>query len=71
MTRDDVRIKSKYQRKTLEVVEYNLEEFSCLVCGKPCMVDTSKGQIEWDDDDVGDRIIVYCPYCGMKHRILC
>lgn len=62
-------IRSKYQRKTLEEVEFYLFDYDCLKCNKPFMVDLNACGTEYDEDECEPRTIVYCPYCGTKHRI--
>ena len=63
-------IRSKYQRKTLEEVEFHLSEYTCYRCDKPFMVDMDACETEWDEDDCENRIIIHCPYCGTIHKII-
>ena len=60
-------IRSKYQKKTLEEVEYHLDEFVCHYCGKPFMADWGHFKcVELDHDNDFDWARIFCPYCGRK-----
>lgn len=64
-------IQSKYQRKTLEIKEFNLDyQCDCKTCDKPFLIDLSACRTVWDDDEQDERVIIHCPYCGQVHRIL-
>lgn len=58
---------SKYQQKTTEEVTYS-DEFQCHKCGEWALISYDRCK-EIVDENFEDRIIVYCPYCGTKHRI--
>lgn len=62
-------IRSKYQRKILEEVEYAVEQFDCRKCDKPFMVDLDACEQKWDAEEFECWSIVYCPYCGHKHWV--
>lgn len=58
------KIRSKYQTKNYETIEYELEEQVCRKCDRPYMVDSRFLQtVVRDDEDWEVRI---CPYCGFK-----
>lgn len=57
------RIRSKYQQKTLQEIEYNLFEHSCYACDNVFMIDFEFIQIRRDEN--GDSYYkIICPYCG-------
>lgn len=57
-------IKSKYQAKNYEEIEYELEERVCRKCERPYMVDRYFLKTVIKDDE--DWEINICPYCGHK-----
>lgn len=60
-------IRSKYQAKNYEEVEYELEERTCHKCDRPYMVDPYflKTVIENDED----WEVNICPYCGHRWHV--
>ena len=60
---------SKYQGKTLEEREYNLDEFSCPHCDNVFMIDFSYLSIIYDSDDYAQYYKITCPYCGKRTLI--
>lgn len=58
------KIRSKYQAKNYEEIEYELEEIVCRKCDRPYMVDSRFLQTTIKDDE--DWEIRICPYCGFK-----
>lgn len=60
-------IRSKYQRKMYEVVEYTLWEHSCRNCDKVFTLDDDKCKTYWDREEFEEYYVYYCPYCGTKH----
>ena len=61
------KIKSKYQAKNYEEIEYELEEQVCPKCDRPYMVDTRYLQTVTRYDE--DWEVNICPYCGHKHLV--
>lgn len=61
------KIRSKYQAKNYEEIEYELEERICRRCDRPYMVDPYflKTVIENDED----WEVNICPYCGHKWHV--
>lgn len=60
-------IRSKYQAKNYEEIEYELEEQVCPKCDRPYMVDSRFLQtITRYDEDWEVRI---CPYCGSETHV--
>lgn len=58
---------SKYQQKTLE--EYELtDELRCRKCDGTFIFSYTRCK-EIEDENGEDRMIVYCPYCRMEHRV--
>lgn len=57
-------IKSKYQAKNYEEIEYELGERVCRKCERPYMVDRYFLKTVIKDDE--DWEINICPYCGYK-----
>jgi len=60
-------IKSKYQAKNYEEIEYQLEEQVCPYCGLLYMIDSHFLKTETKNDE--DWEVNLCPYCGHKWRI--
>ena len=61
------KIRSKYQAKNYETIEYELEEQVCPKCDRPYMVDSRFLQtVVRNDEDWEVRI---CPYCGFKTHV--
>lgn len=61
-------IRSKYQEKNYEEIEYHLEEMECPKCSKPFMIDSRYSLTEYSLAHDEDMIVYYCPYCGAKWR---
>lgn len=62
-------IRSKYQKKILEEVEYTLDEVTCHDCKQTFMMDFGKCQYTMYPDQARSAAVYYCPYCG-KHQAL-
>ncbi len=60
-------IRSKYQAKNYEEIEYELEEQVCPKCDRPYMIDTRYCQTVTQDDE--DWEVKICPYCGYKWKV--
>ena len=60
-------IRSKYQAKHYEEIEYELEEQVCPKCDRPYMVDTRYCKTKTIFD--ADWELKICPYCGYKHYV--
>ena len=58
-------IKSKYQKKNYEEVEYCLYEEMCPKCCVPFMIDDRYLKSAEFDEDY-DYVCITCPYCGKK-----
>lgn len=58
---------SKYQKKTLQEITYNLTETQCRKCGHWFMIDTDFCKPA-PTDDYDDYVKIYCPYCGNNWR---
>ena len=64
-------IRSKYQEKTLALTEFNIDYIcTCLKCGKLFMIDIEQTRSIYDLDEEENRTLIFCPYCGICHRIL-
>lgn len=59
-------ILSKYQEKTLEEREYNLDEFSCPHCDNVFMIDFSYLSVTYGSEDYVQYYKITCPYCGKR-----
>ena len=60
-------IRSKYQAKNYEEVEYHLEEVECRKCGKPFMADFDCFPFKYFDDQARPFYEITCPYCKHTH----
>ena len=63
-------IRSKYQQKNYEEVEYTLEEITCRKCGTPFMADYDRFPLVSFPDQARQFYKITCPYCG-HHSYLC
>lgn len=60
-------IKSKYQQKNYEEIEFVFHENSCRKCGLLFQMDDRYCQTYYASDDDTEYIKYYCPYCGTKN----
>ena len=59
-------IRSKYQRKTLEEITFELDEINCPYCKRQFMADFRYFKYAELDGDY-DFAKIFCPYCGKSH----
>lgn len=62
-------IRSKYQNKNYEEVEYLFEECECPTCMKLFMIDLDKCKLVEKEDQARLFYSLSCPYCGRKWHI--